>query len=60
VGKTPNPTSVRLDASVLAKLAEVCDKEHRSANFLIRYAVLKFLGDYRKEGLRDEVLAKLA
>ena len=56
-----HPTSVRLDSSALEKLDEVAAKEHRSTNFLIRYAIMKFLMDYRKEGrLRDDILAKLA
>ena len=59
-GRTDKPTSVRLDASILEKLDEVCNKEHRSKNFLIRYAMLKLLADYPKEGLRDEILARLA
>lgn len=59
-GKKDKPTSVRLDSSALAKLNEVQANTHRSKNFLIRYAMLKFLVDYEKEGLRDDVLAKLA
>ena len=56
-----NPTSVRLDPPVWAKLDEIAAKEKRKRNFLIRYAMTKFLMDYERESvLRDDVLAKLA
>jgi len=55
-----NPTSVRLDPPEIAKLDEIADTERRKRNFLIRYAVMKFVLDYEKEGLRVDVLAKLA
>jgi hypothetical protein len=32
----------------------------RGANWLMRYAIQKFIIDYKTEGLRDDVKAKLA
>jgi hypothetical protein len=57
--KKDHPTSVRLTEQMVEDLKKI-DKEERGVNWLIRYAVQKFLLDYKKEGLRDDVKAKLA
>jgi hypothetical protein len=53
------PTSVRLTAEMVNDLKKI-DKDERGVNWLIRYAIVKFLIDYKKEGLRDDVKARLA
>lgn len=57
--KKDYPTSVRLTEQMVEELKRI-DKEERGVNWLIRYAVQKFLIDYKKEGLRDDVKARLA
>lgn len=57
--KKDYPTSVRLTEQMVEDLKKI-DKEERGVNWLIRYAVQKFIIDYKKEGLRDDIKAKLA
>jgi hypothetical protein len=57
--KKDYPTSVRLTETMVEGLKKI-DDEQRGVNWLIRYAVQKFLIDFKKEGLRDDVKAKLA
>jgi hypothetical protein len=53
------PTSVRLTSEMVSDLKKI-DKDERGVNWLIRYAIVKFLIDFKKEGLRDDVKARLA
>jgi hypothetical protein len=53
------PTSVRLTTDMISDLKKI-DKDKRGVNWLIRYAIVKLLIDYEKEGLRDDVKARLA
>lgn len=53
------PTSVRLTTGMVKDLKRI-DKDKRGLNWMIRYAIAKLIVDYRKEGLRDDIKAKLA